>query len=87
MLAAMLNSDENFLLCRRYGFLHNRVLLYRQDELRELESQLHALDRQDDRDPENKRCLRSRMLDDATNGMERAKLIQLIDEKLKEYGT
>ncbi|KAK8253766.1 hypothetical protein IWZ00DRAFT_502061 [Phyllosticta capitalensis] len=85
MLAAMLNSDENFLLCRRYGFLHNRVLLYRQDELRELESQLHALDRQDDRDPENKRCLRSRMLDDATNGMERAKLIQLIDEKLKEY--
>jgi hypothetical protein len=27
--AAFMNSDENFLMCRKYGFLHNRVLLYR----------------------------------------------------------
>lgn len=87
MLAAMLNSDENFLMCRRYGFLHNRVLLYRQDELRELEDRLLALDKRDGMDPTKKRCLRSRQYDDSRNGNERGKLIIEIDSKLKEYGS
>ncbi|KAK7548921.1 hypothetical protein BKA81DRAFT_368412 [Phyllosticta paracitricarpa] len=83
MLAAMLNSDENFLMCRRYGFLHNRVLLYRQDELRELESRLLALDRMDFRDG-NKRFLKSREADDSRSDV-RANLIREIDDKLREY--
>ncbi|OCL11263.1 hypothetical protein AOQ84DRAFT_386949 [Glonium stellatum] len=82
-LAAFLNSDENFLLCRKYGFLHNRVLLYRQDELRELESQLLDLDAEDEE--LDKRALRSRTRDDKREGSLRKALIQEIDDKLKEY--
>ncbi|EOD50801.1 hypothetical protein UCRNP2_2458 [Neofusicoccum parvum UCRNP2] len=81
-LAAWLNSDENFLMCRRYGFLHSRVLLYRQDELRALEEDLLELDLEDkEADP---RVHMSRVLDDSRND-ERKKLIRKIDEKLKEY--
>ncbi|KAK8184414.1 hypothetical protein BC567DRAFT_260596 [Phyllosticta citribraziliensis] len=83
MLAAMLNSDENFMMCRRYGFLHNRVLLYRQDELRALESKLLALDKMDIRDG-NDRFLKSRESDDSRSDV-RANLIREIDDKLREY--
>jgi len=83
-LAAFLNSDENFLLCRKYGFLHNRVLLYRQDELRELENQLLDLDAEDEELDD--RALRSRVRDDKREGCRRKALIQEVDDKLKEYG-
>lgn len=70
-------------MCRRYGFLHSRVLLYRQDELRALEEDLLELDLEDkEADP---RVHMSRVLDDSRND-ERKKLIRKIDEKLKEYG-
>ncbi|KAK4994332.1 hypothetical protein LTR66_005604 [Elasticomyces elasticus] len=61
-LASFLNSDDNFLICRRFGVLHNRVMLYRQDELDQLEAHLMALDAEDaDEDP---RALMSRKRDD-----------------------
>lgn len=82
-LAALLNTDENFLMCRRFGFLQQRVLLYRQDELRDLEDQLIRLD-DEDRE-ENPKALQSRKLDDAREGSYRRGLIQLIDDKLEEY--
>lgn len=82
-LAAYINSDENFMMCRRFGFLHTRVLLYRQDEIRELEDQLIRLD-EEDKD-ENPLWLQSRKLDDAREGGDRRALIKEIDEKLKEY--
>jgi hypothetical protein len=71
------------MMCRRFGFLHTRVLLYRQDELRELEDQLVRLDAEDAEceDP----ILTSRVLDDAQEGSFRKGLIQEIDDKLKEY--
>ena len=83
-LAALLNADENFLMCRRFGFLQQRVLLYRQDELRDLEDQLIRLDDEDLE--ENPKALKSRKLDDAREGSYRRGLIQLIDDKLEEYG-
>lgn len=83
-LAAFVNSDENFLLCRRYGLLHARVMLYRQDELRYLEKELLELDQEDaEVDP---RSLKNRQRDDARDGQRRRNLIQRIDDKLKEYG-
>lgn len=83
-LAALLNSDENFLIARRYGLLHARVMLYRQDELHELENELLALDAEDaEVDP---RALKSRKRDDRREGQERKQLINAIDEKLKQYG-
>jgi hypothetical protein len=82
-LAAFLDSDENFMLYRRFGFLHARLLLYKQDELRRLEMELDNMDQTDAK--ENPIILQSRRKDDAEVG-ERKKLLQTIDLKLKEYG-
>lgn len=82
-MAAFINSDPSFLMCRRFGFLHSRVLLYRQDELAQLESQLVELDA-DDAD-NNPTVLKSRELDEQQDPT-RKDLILSIDEKLKEYG-
>ena len=86
-LAAFVNSDENFFIARKYGFLRSRVLLYRQDELSVLEKDLIALDADD----EEKRALalQSRKHDEQTDKdpvYSRKVLIQKIDDKLKEYG-
>ncbi|KAL8742151.1 MAG: hypothetical protein Q9190_005319 [Brigantiaea leucoxantha] len=83
-LAAFINSDDNFLMCRKFGFLHNRVLLYRQDELVELERDLVEMDELDkDEDP---RALKSRQHDNGRDlPLTRRTLINRIDEKLKEY--
>jgi hypothetical protein len=80
-----MNSDENFSICRRFGFLHQRVLLYRQDELRALEDRLIRLDDEDAED--DPKLLKSRKLDDVKEGSLRRGLIQEIDEKLEEYGS
>lgn len=83
-LGAFLSSDENFLMCRRYGLLHTRVMLYRQDELRELENELLSLDLED-ADSDDPDILKSRVRDDRRDGQERKDLINKIDRKLKEY--
>jgi len=81
-LAALLNSDENFLICRKYGFLHNRVLLYRQDELRELEEQLLRMDKVAEKQDDGTLACRAR--GERCSG-ERRDLINRIDDKLREY--
>lgn len=82
-LAAFLDSDENFMLYRRFGFLQARLLLNKQDELRELEKDLDRLDKVDQaKDPS---LLKSREKDDAVDGR-RKKLLYDVEEKFKEYG-
>ena len=82
-LAALLDSDEKFSLYRKFGFLQARLLLNKQDELRELEKDLDRLDQVDqEKDPG---LLKSREKDDATNGR-RKKLLYDIEGKFKEYG-
>ena len=86
-LAAFVTADDNFLIARKYGFLRNRVLLYRQDELSVLERDLIDLDADD----ENNRAiaLRSRKRDEETDTdplYSRKVLTQKIDDKPKEYG-
>ena len=76
-------------MCRRFGFLHSRVLLYRQDELSYLENKLIEMD-QLDKD-ELPLALRSRKTDEQRDDIEeeqytRKYLINTIDQKLKEYG-
>lgn len=82
-----MNSDESFLIARKYGFLRSRVLLYRQDELSVLERSLIRLDKDD---KENRRvALTSRKIDESTDKdpvHSRKALIQRIDDKLKDYG-
>ncbi|KAH0557000.1 hypothetical protein GP486_005210, partial [Trichoglossum hirsutum] len=86
-LAALLDSDESFMIYRRFGFLHARVLLNKQDELRELEDQLDAKDKED----EGQRVLKSRVRDDKTapaegaRGPTRKQILAEIETKLNEY--
>ncbi|CAF9917791.1 MAG: hypothetical protein ALECFALPRED_000368 [Alectoria fallacina] len=85
-LAAFVNSDENFLIARKYGFLRSRVLLYRQDELSVLERDLIKLDADDKKKRDF--ALKSRKRDEETDNdpvYSRKVLIQKIDDKLKEY--
>lgn len=84
-LAAFMNSSDNFLMCRRFSFLHSRVLLHRQDELAEMEKTLLAMDDEDvDLD---ELALKSRRRDDErTEEPSRSSLINKIDAKLKDYG-
>ncbi|KAH7330214.1 hypothetical protein BKA65DRAFT_565359 [Rhexocercosporidium sp. MPI-PUGE-AT-0058] len=60
-LAAFMDSDENFMIYRRFGFLHARLLLQKQDELRLMEEQLDLMDRRDVSD--NPKALQCRMED------------------------
>ena len=87
-LSAFINSDENFLIARKYGYLRSRLLLYRQDELSVLEKKLIALDADDE--VKRPKALESRKWDEQTDKDEvysRKALMGRIDEKLKEYGT
>ena len=82
-----MNTDDAFLIARKYGFLRARVLLYRQDELSVLERNLVRLDDDDDLHREN--ALRSRALDERLDQdpvYSRKALIERIDLKLKQYG-
>lgn len=81
-LAAFIDSDENFMLYRRFGFLQTRLLLNKQDELRELEKDLDRLDKYDEMN--NPGILRSRERDWAEKGKRKA-LLQDIAKTFKEY--
>jgi Family of unknown function (DUF6594) len=82
-LAAFLSSDENFRLYRRFDYLQARLLLNKQDELRELEIELDRLDKRDENG--NPSRLRSRAKDEALSGM-RKELIRETEQKFHEYG-
>ena len=79
-LGAFADSDESFMLYRRFGYLQSRVLLEKQAELRSLEQQLDNLDRSEMYDePDN---LYSR----ESQGEERKGLLTQIEAKFCEYG-
>lgn len=79
-LAAFINSDLDFVVFRRFGHLHVRYLLYLQDEIAEMEQQLHTLDRIEP-------CsfyLNTRRRD---RNQERGRILKTLGEKLFDYGT
>ena len=81
-LAAFIDCDPNFRIYRKFGWLHNRVLLHIQDELQELEEELEDIDAWEAKSGDMVK-LASRRED--TNA-ERLELIGTIKEKLDEYG-
>ena len=83
-VAAFANADPSFLIYRKFGWLHNRTLLYLQDEIVALEHKLNKLDQRTFAH-ENEVKLKSRRADIGTPGMRRDTFKQ-IAEKLKEYG-
>lgn len=84
-LASLMSSDENFLVARRYGLLHVRVMLYRQAELAQLERDLFKLDREV-AEVGDRALKGAKFLHQGVNGEYRAELIAKIEEKLKQHG-
>lgn len=82
-LAAMEDLDPSFIMARRFGWLHIRLLLHLQDELTVLEAKLQAFDDFDaEADPLR---LVSRRRDDGFD-TKRKDLLQTIDGKMAQYG-
>lgn len=92
IVASYLDSDDCFMIYRRFGFLHARLLLNKQDELRELEEELRGMDQRDRiGDAKAKKCLMSRTKDnsrDLPEGWDRSRkeLFQEIEKRVMEYG-
>ena len=84
-LAAFEDCDPNFLIYRKYGWLHNRLLLHLQDELKKLEEDLERLDKWEFTTGDNKK-LRSRRRDSSCPTSQRQALLTILNEKLKDYG-
>ena len=93
-LAAFLDSDDNFMIYRRFGFLHARILLQKQDELRELEEAIDTIDKEDaslDRGTDKTRkCLKSRIKEERREDTQmrqtRKELLRSAEDKVREYG-
>lgn len=90
-VAAFLDSDENFMIYRRFGFLYSRVLLQKQDELRELEETLDEMDQRDSRESDQSRlALQSRAKDEkrtvVPGHQTRQELLRSTEGKLYDYG-
>ena len=88
--AALANSDESFMVYRRFGNVHARLLLHKQDELRELEDNLDDMDRRDDKTEQGQRCLQSRDNDENRPAIadreSRSQLLARMEGKTREYG-
>ncbi|KAL2042162.1 hypothetical protein N7G274_005350 [Stereocaulon virgatum] len=83
-LAAFEDCDPNFLIYRKFGWLHNRVLLYHQDELQKLEQELEQLDKWDSTNGHQK-ALESHRKDFARRESKRKPLITAIHNKLNKF--
>ena len=88
--AAFADSDDSFMIYRRFGYIHSRLLLNKQDELRELEADLRDMDLIDASSEEGALCLKSRELDEERNDIQglgpRRALLEKIEQKTLQYG-
>ncbi|KAJ9621546.1 hypothetical protein H2203_007033 [Taxawa tesnikishii (nom. ined.)] len=83
-LAAFKDSSECFMLYRRFGYLQARLLLDLQDEMRQLEEQLDAMDRKDEAEHLERLLTRALPEKDAA---QRRELLAKIKLKFCEYST
>ena len=85
MVAAFEDCDPCFLMYRKFGWLHNRLLLHLQDELSVLEEELEDFDKDE---AINSRLVyqRSRRKDELRPDSKRRIMLEVIKEKLEEYG-
>ena len=84
-VAAFEECDPSFLICRKVGWLHIRVLLHLQDEVQELEEELGYLDKWKLSSGYPLR-LRNRRIDYGRPNATRKDLLIKIAAKLGEYG-
>ena len=84
-LAAFEDCDPSFLIYRKFGWLHNRLLLHLQDEVQVLENNLLSFDKFEAirGDP---RFQQSCRLDNGRQNSKRRVMLTDIKAKLDEYG-
>jgi hypothetical protein len=82
-LAAFLDSDENFMIYRRFGYVQGRLLLEKQDELRKLEEKLDKYDKQVEKTCSTNLMTRDLPSNDAES---RKELMDKLEQKFCEYG-
>ncbi len=86
LLARFQDSEENYMIYRRFGEVQARLLLEAQDDVRRLETQLHSLDRiETGTDSPERLCKRSFQNKDSSP--ERQKLMASLKDAFKNYGT
>lgn len=85
-LSAAIDSDPNFMIYRRFGYLRTRLLTYHQDVLREIEDALDELDHHQDNNHPEWRATGYREGDDARQPSERKELFQTLNKELCLYG-
>lgn len=86
-LAAFQSSESSFSIYRSFDYLHSRVILNMQDELRVLEENLHNLDLEDSRveDANQKLRVSSRTADIRQKESARMSLLSRIHDKIVHY--
>ena len=91
-LARFLDSDDAFMVYRRFGTVFSRLLLYKQDEISRMEKTLRAMDKYDSKSNENHQFLMSRVLDiergepPSSWPKSRVELIKDLEKSCLEYG-
>jgi hypothetical protein len=83
-LAAFYDSDEDFMVYRQFGYLQNRILLDKQNEMANLEKRLDDLD-QAEMCPHPDRLFRYNL--EQSEVAHRRQLMAEIETKFCEYGT
>ena len=85
-LATFLDSDEDFMIYRRFGYVQSRLLIEKQEELRKLEVRLDRFDKRMEREKKES-ILRTRDEDSSDPVVqERKDLVNLLETKFCEYG-
>ncbi|KAL9133448.1 MAG: hypothetical protein Q9175_005373 [Cornicularia normoerica] len=83
-VAAIGDLDGDFLVFRKFGWLHNYALLYLQDELVQLQDEIEAFDRWESRNGDPTKLV-SRRKDNAFHESRRKELVGKLHAKLAEY--
>jgi hypothetical protein len=85
-IAAFLDSDPNFMIYRRFGYVRTRLLTYHQDVIREMEANLEKLDWDDYNNKAVGRAMCWRAGDDMREPSRRKGLFETLTEHLRTYG-
>ena len=84
-MATFLDSDDNFMVYRRFGYMQSRILLARQERLRRLEIDLDELDEEQVAQTNNPKLLCKAKIGGGME-IEREKLMLEIEKEYFEYG-
>lgn len=80
--APVADLDQDFVIYRKFGWLHNYALLYLQDELSELQEDLDRLNDEEFNRLDDEKFNRQAISPDS----QRKELLVNIDSKLAQYG-